>query len=637
MLYSASGVLAALLAKVVKFGEFELDCKRYELLRAGRRIKLQKLPMELLILLLEKEGQLVTREEIIDRLWGEGVFLDTEHGINTAIRKIRLVLKDDPDRPRFVQTVSGKGYRFVADLTNGNGAKSVLSAVEAASGPQLPVAVPEISTNGAAGSRKGVALTLLILALGALTYVGWRFLRGVPKPTKHVMVAVLPFENITGDPGQDYFSDGFTEEVITQLGALSPERLGVIARTTSMMYKHTSKSVQQIGQELGVDYVLESSVRRDGDQVRVAAQLIRTRDQVHIWAQSYDRHITRSIALQDEIARSVSSEISVKLTPEERRSLARRRAVDAEAHSEYLQGLYYGSKSGANVVAAVTHFKNSIQRDPTFAPAYAQLAINYLDLRDSGGPPLTELLSLAKTAAAKALELDPSLPQAHLALGLLAQGDYNWSEAEVQYGAALTLNPNCAECHHEYGVFLEGMGRNEEAVVQVKQAIELDPMSSDNRNQLALISFTARQFDLAISQFESLGEAAWWAPLALSYVEKNRFDEALAASKNCEVHWGSDFCLVVQSRIYCAWGRPRDARKAIDRLKEISHHRYVYPTFFSGAYLAAGDKEQALTWMERAYDERDPALFWLKVWPSNDLLHSEPRFQALIQKLNFPQ
>jgi adenylate cyclase len=301
--------------------------------------------------------------------------------------------------------------------------------------------------------------------------------------------------------------------------------------------------------------------------------------------------------------------------------------VDAEAHSKYLQGLYYGSKWGPNVVAAVAHFKNSMQRDPAFAPAYAELAINYLDLRDSGGPPLKELLPLSKAAAAKALELDPSLPQAHLALGLLAQGDYNWSESEVQYRAALTLNPNCAECHHQYGVFLEGMGRNEEAVVQVKQAIELDPLSSENRNQLAMISFTARQFDLAISQFESLHESAWWALLALSYAKMGRFDEAIATAKKCEIHWGSDFCLVVQSRIYGVRGMTRDARKAIERLKEISHYRCVYPTFFAWAYLATGDKEQALTWMERAYNEKDPALFWLKVWPSNDPLRSEPRFR----------
>jgi tetratricopeptide (TPR) repeat protein len=198
------------------------------------------------------------------------------------------------------------------------------------------------------------------------------------------------------------------------------------------------------------------------------------------------------------------------------------------------------------------------------------------------------------------------------------------------------LNPNCAECHHQYGTFLEAMGRNEEAVAQVKKAIELDPLYPDNRNQLALISFTTSQFDLAISQFESLHEDAWLAPLALSYTEKNRFDEALAAAKNCETRWKSDFCLVVESYVYGEWGKTRDARKAIDQLKEISHHRYVYPTFFSGAYMATGNKEQALTWLERAYNEKDPGLVWLKVWPSYGRLRSEPRFQVLLQKLNFP-
>ena len=423
--------------------------------------------------------------------------------------------------------------------------------------------------------------------------------------------------------------------LIADLGRVSSPR--VISRQSVMQYKGTKKSLQEIAKELNVDAVLEGTVERSGDRVRVTVRLDQVSPETQLWANKYDRSLRDVLALEDEIARSVSSEISVKLMPEERRSLTRQPTVDAEAHSEYLQGLYYGSKGGANVVAAVTHFKNSIQRDPTFAPAYAELAIKYLNLRDSGGPPGKEVVPLAKAAAAKALELDPSLPQAHQALGLLAEGDYDWSEAEAQFRTALTLNPNCDECHHLYGVFFEAMGRNEEAVVQIKRAIELEPLSPGPRNQLGLISFTARQFDLAISQFESLHEDAWWAPLALAYAERNRFDEALAAAKSCEIHWGSDFCLVVQSHIYGVWGRTRDARKAIDQLKEISHHRYVYPTFFSGAYLAAGDKEQALTWMERAYDEKDPGLFWLKVWPSNDLLRSEPRFQAIVRKLNFPQ
>jgi len=485
-------------------------------------------------------------------------------------------------------------------------------------------------------SLAALAVVAMVAVLLGLKVGGWRgqiFTHHVNPPVQ--ALAVLPLENLSRDPEQEYLADGITVALIADLGRSSSLR--VISRQSVMQYKGTKRSLREIAKELNVDAVLEGTVERSGNRVRVTVRLDQVSPETQVWANKYDRSLRDVLALQDEIARSVSSEISVTLTPEERRSLARQHAVDLDAHSEYLQGLYYGSKSGANVVAAVAHFKNSIQRDPTFAPAYAELAINYLDLRDSGGPPLTELLPLAKAAAAKALELDPSLPQAHLALGLLAQGDYNWSEAEVRYRAALTFNPNCAECRHQYGVFLEGMGRNEEAVVQVKQAIELDPLSSENRNQLAMISFTARQFDLAISQFESLHEAAWWAPLAVSYAERGRFDDALAASKNCEIRWGSDFCLVVQSHIYSLWGRTRDARKAIDQLKEISHHRYVYPTFFSGAYLAAGDKEQALTWMERAYDEKDPGLFWLKVWPSNDLLRSEPRFRILLEKLNFPQ
>ena len=609
-------------AQLLRFATFEVDFQAGELRKGGLKLKLSGQPFQVLAILLERPGEVVTREELQKRLWPD-TFVDVDHNLNSAVNKIREVLGDSAESPRFVETLPRRGYRFVGSVIGTGQAPAAEAKPSGRPGPRV-------------ASLAALAVIAMVAVLLGLNEGGWRgriFARHVNPPVQ--ALAVLPLENLSRDPEQEYFADGMTVALIADLGRGSSPR--VISRQTVMQYKGTKKSLQEIAKELNVDAVLEGTVERSGDRVRVTVRLDQVSPETQLWANKYDRSLRDVLALQDEIARSVSSEISVKLTPEERRSLARRPAVDAEAHSEYLQGLYYGSKWGANVVAAVTHFKNSIQRDPTFAPAYAELAVNYLDLRDSGGPPVKEVLPLAKAAAAKALELDPSLPQAHLALGLLAIGDYNWSEAEAQYRAALTLNPNCAECHHLYGAFLEAMGRNEEAVVQVKQAIELDPLSPDNRNQLAMISFTARQFDLAISQFESLHEDAWWAPLALSYAERNRFDEALAAAKNCEIHWGSDFCLVVQSRIYGVWGRTRDARKAIDQLKEISHHRYVYPTFFSGAYLAAGDKEQALTWMERAYDEKDPGLFWLKVWPSNDLLRSEPRFQALLRKLNFPR
>jgi TolB-like protein/DNA-binding winged helix-turn-helix (wHTH) protein len=351
----------------------------------------------ILCLLLDADGEMVSREELRDKLWATDTFVDFDHGLNSAVQRLRDCLSDSAENPRWIATVPRRGYRFVgrvdwqddnkvapapdpqsqmalnaekgdvsisrrlvANRADGNVA---LSTVEAALDAQLPVALPETSTNGGARSRKAVALALLfILTLGALTYVGWRLL-SVVGPTKQVMLAVLPFENLSADPGQDYFTDGLTEEMISQLGALSPERLGVIARTTSMTYKHTSKNVQQIGQELGVDYVVESSVRRDGDQVRVTAQLIRTRDQVHIWAQSYDRNITGSIVLQEEVARAVANQIEVKLSPAYANRSTRTHS-DPLANEAYLRGQYFVNQFTAQGYwKAIDYFHQAIDRD----------------------------------------------------------------------------------------------------------------------------------------------------------------------------------------------------------------------------------------------------------------------------------
>lgn len=342
MIYFRAWSAPLCVSRGIKFDDFSLDRDRYELLRSGRAIKLEKIPMELVILLATKDGHLVTRQEIIQHLWGEDVFLDTEHGINTAIRKIRLALRDDPDRPRFVQTVSGKGYRFVAELKNGNSAVSI-SQPEEALLPGRAVSTEKQSPVAPARSTTSWNIVRLVfaVALCLIGYFGWRLFRPAPPPAGHVMLAVLPFENLSGDPAQEYFSDGLTEEMITQLGSLSPEQLGVIARTTSMVYKHTSKSVQQIGQELGVDYVFESSVRRYGDEVRITTQLIRTRDQIHIWARNYDRHISGSIALQEEVAKAVAGQIEVKLSPAYA-SRPTRSHPDPQATEDYLRGRYFG-------------------------------------------------------------------------------------------------------------------------------------------------------------------------------------------------------------------------------------------------------------------------------------------------------
>jgi tetratricopeptide (TPR) repeat protein len=283
--------------------------------------------------------------------------------------------------------------------------------------------------------------------------------------------------------------------------------------------------------------------------------------------------------------------------------------------------------------SAILHFKNSIQRDPAFAPAYAELAIAYFWLAHPGNGelPVKEMLPLATQAARKALQLDPSLPQAHLALGLLATSDYNWAEAEAQYKAALAVNPNYSECHHQYGVLFEGQGRNEEAIAQVRLAIDTDPLSTPNRNQLAVIAYTGRNYDLAVAEFESLHESAWTESLALAYAENKMLPQALATIQNCD----DAGCLGVRADIYGVAGRPQEAVKIIRQLQQYSRTHYVFPSIFARAYLAAGYKEQALTWFERAYDEKDPWLFWLKVSPILDPLRSEPRFQALLRKVNY--
>jgi serine/threonine-protein kinase len=333
---------------------------------------------------------------------------------------------------------------------------------------------------------------------------------------------------------------------------------------------------------------------------------------------------------------TVADEIKARLTPEQQDALANRIPVDPAAHLEYLQGLYFANKdTELDLRTAIGHFEKAVARSPAYAAAHAELAMTYFWLghAEINGPSVKETGLPANAAVAKALQLDPSLARAHLALGLLMTNEWNWPEAERQYRLALSLNPNCAECHHQYGVLLQAFGRNEEAVKQIEYAIELDPLDDANRLQLAAIAFTSRQYDLAISRFEALHTGSWPA-FAWSYAQKEMYVEAIEKAKICESNSANAQCLAKLAYVYAVAGKKREAQATLARITEITHHHYVYPTRFAIAYLGV-DKDQALTWLERAYDEKDPALFWLKVAPIYDPLRSEPRFQALMRKLNF--
>ncbi len=367
-------------AHLIRFGPYTADLRSRELYKSGIKLKLRDQSFQVLMMLLQHPGEVVTREQLRQKLWPDETFVDFDHGLNAAVERLRRCLGDSASMPAFIETLSRRGYRFIG----------ALDLPQPGPLPELPRGTPpevakDTSVNVPGNRRRTILLFLLIPTVGLAIVVllfllgaRWRRSRGSLAQSAHqTILAVLPFENLSGDPGEDYFSDGLTEELITQLGSLSPDRLGVIARTTSMAYKHTSKSVQQIAGELRVDYVIESSVRRDGDQMRISVQLIRTGDQVHVWAHSYDRQISHSIALQEEVAQEVAEQIKIKLGPS-RIGLFSPRALDQQANEAYLRGRYFGNQfTVAGYGKAISYFQQAIDRDPSFAEAYSGLADSY--------------------------------------------------------------------------------------------------------------------------------------------------------------------------------------------------------------------------------------------------------------------
>jgi TolB-like protein/DNA-binding winged helix-turn-helix (wHTH) protein len=630
-------------AAPIKFGEFSLDCDRYELLRAGRPIKLEKLPMELLILLVEKDGDLVTRQEIVGRLWGPDVFLDTEHGINTAIRKVRTVLRDDPEQPRFVQTVSGKGYRFIAELRNGNGAVST-SQHEEAPISERATSIEEPSGNvpARAAANRTIVLSVLAVALCLIGYFGWQKLGRTPPLSGRVMLAVLPFENLSGDPSQEYFSDGLTEEMISQLGALSPEQLSVISRTTSMVYKHTSKNVREIGQELGVDYLLESSIRRDGDQVRITTQLIRTRDQVHVWAQNYDRHISGSIALQEEVAKSVADQIEVKLSPAYAHRPSRLQS-DPQATEAYLRGRYFENQfTPEGYRKAIKYFQEAIDRDRSFAEAYSGIADSYrfLVVTDTMSP--HEGTPKIADAARQAVLLGDSLAESHNSMANAMMDQWDWSENEKESKRAIALNPSYSNAHRIYAALLAAERRHPEAWGEINEAMRTDPLSPPNNAEVVRTLYYARDYDGAILQAQKAMQldpayyrTHFW--LGRVYAQKHMYKEAITESEIVLTATPeSNLALTEVAYNLAAGGRQPEARVILRRLEERRKTIFVPAYNLAVIHIGLNENDAALKYLQRAYDEHDWAMFVLSVEPRLDPLRSTSGFRELVRKLALP-
>jgi len=629
--------------KTIKVAEgFELDMAAYELRRSGHVLKLERIPMEILLFLIEQRGQLVTREEIADRIWGNDVNVDTDNSINGAIRKIRRVLRDDPDNPRFIQTVTGRGYRFIAAVAK--------PAPEPSPGPPAvsdePESIPLAVVSNWGLRRRSVLLgaAVFLIAVAAAGFL--RFSARVRPASGRLMLAVLPFENLTGDAAQDYFSDGMTEEMITQLGNLDAPQLGVIARTSVMHYKHSQEPLDQIGRELGVQYVLEGSIRRDSDKVRITAQLIQVRDQTHLWARQYDRELSHLLALQDEIAHEVSEEIQIALWDRKPITQPTQQLLSPQnydAYDLYLKGQYFWNKRTAEgFERAIDYYQQSIAKDPNFARAYAGLADSYSLLPPYSTASPREYMPKARAAALRALELDKDLPEAHTALALIVQNyDYDWQTAGREYQRAIELNPNYATAHHWYAEHLMWRGRFDEALRESERARQLDPLSLIIATDNGAILYFSRQYDRAIEKLRAVRELDPSFPRAAglmvrAYEQKGMFADALAdVEKSCPLYnsWACSELVYIYGRT----GQEAQAGLALAKLERLNRRQPVDPAVFVEPYIGMNNKDEAFFWLDKAYAQHSNALTGLKVDPIYDPLRSDPRFQDLLRRVGLIQ
>jgi TolB-like protein/DNA-binding winged helix-turn-helix (wHTH) protein/Tfp pilus assembly protein PilF len=657
--------------RTLRFGrDFVLDAGLYELRRSGRVVKLERIPMDVLLLLVSERGRLVSRQEIAGKVWGEGVHLDADNSINGAIRKIRHVLKDDPEQPRFIQTVPGRGYRFIAPVTTEEPRSDSSAAPGELPGPDkneiAPTTVNDAaSLQSAADPSQLSAPTLapatgarvvfsrrlaLLVAIGAvLVAAASVFLwsrRAARREVSHgkLRLAVLPFQNLTGDASQEYFSDGFTEEMIAQLGSLDPQHLAVIARTSVMYYKGAQTPLAQIARQLGVQYVLEGSVRRDSTNIRITAELIQVKDQTHLWSKEYDHEPKDLLAIQSEIARGIADEI--QLTLGDRKAIAVAPLVlspqEYEAYDLYLKGRYLWSKrTQESLRGAVYWFKQAIAKDPNYARAYAGLADSYAIMSEYGFVPANEYMPQARAAALKALQLDDSLAEAHTSLALIVQNyDWDWQAAEGEYRRAIRLNENYATAHHWYAECLAFQGRFDEALAESERARELDPLSLIIAADNGAIYYFARQYDRAISRFQGVLDvdpSFGVAHLIIgAYVQEGRFKDALA---NVE-QWRR----VATTPGTWAWeayvsGRAGDsvrARHALQELQRINRSAGVDPEeYFEIAYGGLNDNDKWLASLQKAYQQRTNIPTGFKVDPRYDPLRSDPRFHELLRRAGF--
>jgi TolB-like protein/Tfp pilus assembly protein PilF len=575
---------------VVRFGPFEADSRTGELRKHGVKLKLVGQPFEVLAMLLEHPGQLVTREELRARLWPTDTFVDFDHGLNAAVNKLRDALNDSAEKPNYVETLPRRGYRFIS-------------------------AVGLHDSQNLLGEWSSPRIQSLV---------------------------VLPLENLSNDPEQEYFADGMTDQLITNLAQISA--LKVISRTSAMRYKGTKKSLPEIARELHVDAVVEGAVMWVGGRVRISAQLIEAPTDYHLWAASYERDLRDVLSMQEEVTRAIASEIRVNLSAQEQERLASTRPIDPEAYRFYLKGRYYWNKrSLEGFQKAIEYFQQATAKDPAYALAYVGLADTYTYFSFFDVVPPREAMPNAKAAAARALEIDDSLGEAHVSLGYVSyMYDWDWPAAGKHFEQALTLNPAYSTAHTFYPFYLSSLGRSEEALAVAKGSLDLDPASPAVNHSLAVQFYFARQFDQAIEQAHKTLEldpnfAISYELLGEVYVSRGMYREGLSELEEySSLSRGRAMSLALLGYAHARLGERSQALRMLEQLEAASKERYTPAFSFAVVYAGLGEKDQAFAWLEKAYGERTSRLGYLKVEPLWDPLRSDPRFADLVRRIGLP-
>lgn len=610
--------MAADPSTVFRFRDFELDVAAFQLRREGIPLHLEPRAMELLVLLVSRPGQLVNRQDIVERLWPKNVVIDFDTGLNVLVRKVRQALQDSPEAPEFIETVPGKGYRFVA-------------AVEES---------PRVATTPLRGRRALLAWTLAAIALVAAAAWLWRTVR---TDTSRITIAVLPFENLSGDPQYDYLAEGLAEETGVSLGQIDPKRLRVISRMSAAAFKRGGRPIVESRRALGADYVVESSLRAEGAKVRVTATLVRVDDQVQLWTASLDRALTSALGVQQDLARAIAEQVRVTLSPERAASIARRQTENPRAYDAYLRGRHEWARlTPAGNRRALEHYQRAIAEDRNYALAWAGIANTLVAAPINSDTPAASVAERARMAARRAVQAGPDLAEAVMAQAYVDFFlDWNWRTSEAALRRAIERDSNFAHAHLLLGHVLSQTGQHEEARVMVRRARELDPLFAHTYAISAQVEFQARDFAAALeyAQQTTAMQPTFW----IGHIQKGqalaqlgRIDQALHAFAEAARYSGdSSKALAFRADALARAGRKAEARAVLATLEQRARERYVPPSILATIHASLGNSRVALDWLDRAYDARDVHMVFLPVDPRWDVLRNEARFAELIERCAF--